>query len=57
MTPAIRDITPVSVRVSERTVWTFIRVRCTDGLTGYGEATVHGFETELWNTALLLIRR
>src|SRR5947207_15800160 len=47
----IADIAPVSVRVSDNTVWTFVRVRTVDGVTGIGEATVPGAEREIWLNA------
>jgi len=54
MTPAIRDITLFRSASRREPSGPSSASACTDGLTGYGEATVHGFETELWNTALLL---
>lgn len=52
MAATITAIEPLGVRVSGKTVWSFVRVAASDGLTGYGEATVHGFEPELWAVAL-----
>lgn len=39
---AIVSIDASSARISERTVWTFVRVVDTDGRVGWGEATLQG---------------
>jgi galactonate dehydratase len=36
------DIVPLSARVSDKTVWTFVRLETEDGLVGWGEATLQG---------------
>ena len=36
------DIAPLSARVSDKTVWTFIRLETDDGRVGWGEATLPG---------------
>ena len=38
---AVVDIAAVSARVSDKTVWTFVRLETRDGLVGWGEATLH----------------
>jgi len=44
---ALVDIAAFSVRVSEKTVWTFVRARDAEGRTGWGEATLQGKAGEL----------
>jgi galactonate dehydratase len=36
------DIAGLSARVSDKTVWTFVRLETDDGGVGWGEATLHG---------------
>lgn len=43
------EVTPV--RVSSRTIWVFIRVTDTDGVCGFGEATLDGRHAEVVSTA------
>ena len=38
----VADIEAFSARISDRTVWTFVRVRDTAGRRGWGEATLQG---------------
>ena len=38
----ISNIAPLSARVSDKTVWNFVRVDSADGRHGWGEATLHG---------------
>jgi galactonate dehydratase len=38
----IDQIAAVSLRVTEKTTWTFVRAKTRDGLTGHGEATLQG---------------
>jgi galactonate dehydratase len=38
----ISRIVPLSVRISDKTVWNFVRVDCADGRHGWGEATLQG---------------
>jgi L-alanine-DL-glutamate epimerase-like enolase superfamily enzyme len=40
--PGIVDIAAFSARISEKTVWTFVRARDADGRSGWGEATLQG---------------
>jgi galactonate dehydratase len=42
---SLRAIATLSARVSDKTVWTFVRVETDDGRSGWGEATLQG-ETE-----------
>jgi galactonate dehydratase len=42
---ALRDVTALSARVSEKTVWTFVRVEAAGGCIGWGEATLQGSAT------------
>jgi galactonate dehydratase len=39
---ALRTIAVLSARVSDKTVWTFVRVESADGHCGWGEATLQG---------------
>lgn len=39
---AIRNLAALSVRVSDKTVWTFVRIDDADGRQGWGEATLQG---------------
>jgi galactonate dehydratase len=36
------DIAALSIRVSDKTIWTFVRLETLDGYVGWGEATLHG---------------
>jgi galactonate dehydratase len=36
------EIAPLSARVSDKTVWTFVRLEAEDGRVGWGEATLQG---------------
>jgi galactonate dehydratase len=38
----VRNIAAVSARVSDKTVWTFVRIDTEDGCRGWGEATLQG---------------
>jgi galactonate dehydratase len=38
----IRDVAALSARVSDKTVWNFVRVDTADGRQGWGEATLQG---------------
>lgn len=42
MQTSIVGIKPLVVKVSEKTDWTFVEVETSDGITGYGEATIFG---------------
>ena len=44
---AIADVAVRSARVSDRTVWTFVRVRDDAGRTGWGEATLQGRSADI----------
>src|SRR5688500_914787 len=44
---ALADITAFSARVSDKTVWTFVRARDAAGRSGWGEATLQGKASEL----------
>lgn len=43
----ITDIEHIQVHVSEKTEWVFLKVHCSDGLFGVGEATISGQEDDL----------
>ena len=47
MMAAVVDIAGLSARISDKTVWTFVRARDADGRSGWGEATLQGRVTEL----------
>ena len=44
---SIADISALSVRVSDKTVWTFVRAKDSQGREGWGEATLQGKAREL----------
>jgi len=44
MTSTITRIAPTIIRVSDKTNWTFIEVKTSDGVLGVGEATLYGQE-------------
>src|SRR5688572_33049611 len=44
---ALADITAFSARISQKTVWTFVRARDADGRSGWGESTLQGKASEL----------
>jgi galactonate dehydratase len=43
-TSSISRIEPIFLRVSAKTVWSFVRIKARDGATGIGEATLPGHE-------------
>ena len=54
---AIATIEPVVVHVSSKTNWTFIAVTTDDGVTGWGECSLNGWEPLLIAAAEMLARR
>jgi galactonate dehydratase len=47
MTPTIRSAEPFAAEVSAKTVWTFVKLTDSDGVVGWGEATLNGSEDRL----------
>ncbi len=47
MTANISDIDLLAIRVSDKTIWTFVRAVDLDGTVGWGEATLAGRELDL----------
>lgn len=43
----ISSVEVLPVRVSQKTEWLFLQLRCSDGMTGIGEATMEGHESQV----------
>lgn len=48
MTPTIRSAAILAAKVSDKTIWTFVKVEDSDGIVGWGEATLNGSEAPLY---------